>query len=126
MKVFAIMRTRYVGLHAWPDAPEEQAYLRSPHRHVFHVKLCIEQPAEQLNGRNVEYHEVLARFKETFDFDDWSRQTSCEFMAADLCRWAQHHYGSWREVSCRIMEDGENGAKVIIPGDDTTSSGAAT
>ncbi len=29
------------GIHQYPDAPEEVAFLRHPHRHVFHLKVWI-------------------------------------------------------------------------------------
>jgi hypothetical protein len=31
------VRTSFVGVHQWKDAPDEVAFLRNLHRHVFKV-----------------------------------------------------------------------------------------
>ena len=41
MKVEIIVTYRFGGVHWWPDAPADVAFLRFPHRHTFTVRLGI-------------------------------------------------------------------------------------
>ena len=47
------VRFDYPGLHMWPDAPAEQVYLASEHRHMFQLTahLTVEH-----DDREVEFH----------------------------------------------------------------------
>jgi hypothetical protein len=42
MKKFIEVTWQFEGLHCWPSAPDEVAFLRSPHRHIFHCRARLE------------------------------------------------------------------------------------
>lgn len=97
--------TRFEGFHRWPDAPEEVAFLRDRHRHVFHVR--AEVPVRH-DDRDVEFillgRRVAAEvevIRSTQDVSCWS----CE-------RWANELVDRLGLSACEVSEDGENGARV--------------
>jgi len=110
MKLTGFVTFSQIGFHRWPDAPLDTAYLRSPHRHVFKVRLDFEQTHTE---RDVEYHalqshaiEWFATYQSTLIGDE-----SCEVMATALLKWCELNYaGRWFKVE--VSEDGENGATV--------------
>lgn len=51
LKVIYI-NTSFVGFHRWDSAPEEVAFLRDLHRHIFNVKVTVEVSH---NDRDVEF-----------------------------------------------------------------------
>jgi hypothetical protein len=52
------VRTSFWGIHHWPAAPEEVAFLRNPHRH--HFKVEIECNADH-DDRELEFFMVKSR-----------------------------------------------------------------
>lgn len=48
-------RTSVIGLHHWPDAPDNRAYLRDLHRHVFGIAVTIDVAHTE---RDVEWHDL--------------------------------------------------------------------
>jgi hypothetical protein len=115
------VRTQFCGVHCWSECPfEEVAFLRSPHRHIFHVKVDVELPMEQ--DRQIEF------FMLKMDVDNRLRSMwlycapkvhqlddrSCEEVATELI-------GALKgspllqpalAISVTVSEDGENGATV--------------
>lgn len=83
-RTYIIIRTSFEALHHWPDCPfEDVDFLRSPHRHIFHVEVKIETFAD----RGIEF----IRHKRFVDalIDDWYRgknlgPKSCEVIAQEL------------------------------------------
>ena len=109
LTVFAV--TRFEGIHCWPDAPDEVSFLRTPHRHEFHVKLEVQVYHDD---RDVEFI-LLKRWmeswlKERFPETDIGH-TSCEMIAKELRRAAKAKWGA-RWMECIVSEDGENGSRV--------------
>lgn len=114
---FEVKRTIWVtfqkeGIHKYPDAPEEVAFLRHPHRHMFHFKIQIEVTH---NDRDIEF----IMFKRELEglYDDKILQLdykSCEMMSDDLYKQITDKYPG-REVHIEISEDGENGAFITYP-----------
>jgi len=41
--IWAKITTQFEGIHKYPNAPDEMAFLRFDHRHIFHVTVWIEQ-----------------------------------------------------------------------------------
>ena len=80
--------TRIAAFHHWPEAPEARAYLASPHRHLFHVRVTV---AVESEGRVVEFHDLgelltrsLEELSEPYPHDDTLRDfgpMSCEGIA---------------------------------------------
>ena len=106
MKTYIIVTTSFSAIHAWPDCPyPEMAYLKNPHRHVFHLTLKKEV---KHHDREVEFIRLKNQVNE------WTRyvweQTdigskSCEMIAKEfLHKFEMDHV--------RVTEDNENGAEI--------------
>lgn len=105
MKTRVFCRTRFEGFHRWPEAPEEVGFLRSLHRHEFHVEVTVDVDHDD---RDVEFillkrqtDQAIERLKHTNDTKSWS----CE-------RWAQRLLHKLNASRVVVSEDGENGAVV--------------
>lgn len=96
---------RFEGFHRWPNAPDEVAFLRDRHRHIFHVRAEVEVHHDD---RDVEFillgRRVLAEVKSITEAEDVSCW-SCE-------RWAREFLDRLNLVKCEVSEDGENGAVI--------------
>lgn len=95
------------GIHAYPDAPEEVAYLRAPHRHVFKFKVTIEV---RHNDREIEFHIFQRELEGLYDkgplqLDD----KSCEDLCDELLEEVSARYPG-RRIIIEVSEDGECGA----------------
>lgn len=98
------VKTQFEAFHRWIDAPEEVAFLRNWHRHVFHVKvsLCV-----QHNNRDIEFF-MFRRLLDAFisrTFAGQNLEYSCETIAYLLA-------SEFDAFSVEVSEDGENGAIV--------------
>lgn len=108
------VRTSFVGVHQWLNAPEEVAFLRNLHRHVFKVSVCC-----QVNHSDRELEFFMVRQT----IDTWMRSTypsyhnnmpdikflgtySCEQIASDLQAVLFQKYN--RPFSVIVREDDEN------------------
>jgi hypothetical protein len=103
---------QFEGFHCWPEAPDEFAYLRTIHRHIFHVRLHKEV---KHNDRDIEFIElkrqVLDYCLKTYGSGHdqaprWSR-FSCEDVAHDL-------FSMFNATRVEVSEDGENGTIVTV------------
>jgi len=107
-KTFAKIQTAFEGIHNYPGAPEEVAFLRDKHRHIFHVIVFIQQFH---SNRDLEF----IMFKHWLDktiakhLVPMKLSKSCEMMAEELAKYIKKRYGK-RELRIEISEDGENGA----------------
>lgn len=106
-----VVRTTFEGLHCWPECPyEEVAFLRNPHRHLFHVTVKC---SVTHSDRELEFF-ILKRdldlYIKTLNYN--LGQSSCE----DLCNMIYanlvDNYPTINYVS--VFEDGENGAELIL------------
>lgn len=104
MKKAVIARFSFEGIHCWPKCNiEDVSFLRTPHRHIFHVKMTV--PVAH-NDRDVEIIMLKRRaaaFIASVGVDLGSR--SCEDIAELLCN-------RFSCSSVEVDEDGENGAIV--------------
>lgn len=115
MKREIYVTTSFVGFHAWPDAPEEVAFLRNPHRHIFLVRIAF--PVSH-DDRVLEFfivkREINRMLRCLFTFNDNGEAElgamSCEMIAERLIEemMSLGYEPSW----CVVIEDGENGAIV--------------
>lgn len=100
-----VVRFSFEGVHSWPGAPAHlpEAYLRHPHRHMFHVEATQTVTHTE---RDVEII-ALRRKMECYCVQHFSgpHGGSCEAMALALLVQFNLH-------SCRVLEDNENGAEV--------------
>jgi len=100
------------GKHTWPGAPDEVAFLRTPHRHRFHVRLTLRDLFR--SDRQFEFFLVQRWAEATFAMvqEQAPMEASCEYLARALALLARAHYTVPTTVS--VWEDNENGAEVSI------------
>lgn len=120
-RTFVLVQTSFEGLHRWTDAPEQEHYLRSWHRHLFVVGVKVQVAHDD---RKIEINAfkrwldaeigVLYRSMEGELTNIGSR--SCETIAGSLVTSVHLAYGRWRDVECAVLEDGLLGALVVCPG----------
>lgn len=101
-----------VGFHRYPDAPDEVAYLRQEHRHVFKFRVSIQV---EHDDRDVEFHMFKAFLEKLYAGGSlYVNHKSCEMLARELLVQVTSHYDcSNRVVSVEVSEDGECGATLI-------------
>jgi len=107
--IWGTVSHQFPALHCWPDAPDgPHEHLRNPHRHLFHVRIWIEQFHDE---RDVEYLEFKDWLSSVCTDRDMGRR-SCERMAMDLRDLTRARWGEKRRVRVEVTEDGENGALI--------------
>jgi len=115
---------RFAGIHRWPTAPDgDTAFLRYPHRHIFHVTLGV--VVAGLN-RELEFLQLQERLRVAIsavgsfspihvdvtpgvtyvDLDD----LSCEMLATRL--FTEFTTSGYEVTFVEVSEDGENGARI--------------
>lgn len=106
--------TSFEGIHNFPAAPPEVAYLASPHRHIFNVRAEVEVFDDD---REVEFimmkHEIEQRIRMMLDEGVWNMGSmSCEKVAKLISRALCERYCTKevRFISVSVDEDSENGA----------------
>lgn len=111
------VRFNLPGIHCWKDATDNRAYLKYPHRHLFHFTIKMEVGH---NNREVEFHDLILKsqmfvnsmcddtssFTDQFDFGG----RSCEHIASELGQELANFYK--RFVTVTVSEDEEAGASV--------------
>ena len=111
------IKTQYEGVHRYPEAPEQVAYLRNPHRHVFGVRVEVQVFDDD---REIEFillkHQVNDYLQSHFDGDGvWQMgRLSCEQVCKGILKYL-FAFVKWPEQrfwSVTVDEDGENGATV--------------
>lgn len=98
------------GIHRYPDAPEEVAYLRNDHRHLFHFKVGI---TVFHDDREIEFHMFMNWLRGLYSSGTINVDYhSCEMLARDLMTEIFHKYTCelTRKVTVDVSEDGECGA----------------
>lgn len=103
--IYIWVTARFEGWHRWKDAPDECAYLRDWHRHMFHIKLGVQVTHA---NRDIEFIGLKAKLDthlRTYTGYEKRFELSCEQIALAL---QVVFNASFVEVS----EDGENGALV--------------
>ena len=103
---FVITKNLIEGYHRWSNAPEHVNFLRSRHRHVFHVRCWFEVFHDD---REIE---IIMRQWEIESFLKQSFGDSCEFgdMSCEaIARLIQQEFDA---VKVEVLEDGDGGAQV--------------
>lgn len=110
-----IVSLQVAGIHSWPTCPlPDVDYLKSPHRHVFYIK---GEKSVQHGDREVEIislkNDILRGLKKIFPAYRSGEQEldfgprSCEHIAAFIAN-------QWELQMCEVLEDGENGARIVV------------
>ena len=112
MTTTIVVKLQYEALHNWPgvvDAMPDKShihFLKYPHRHVFYITL---EKIVLHDDRHIEIidfkQKVLKHLEHTFQGNFEHR--SCEMIGEYLLK----HFDC---TSVEVLEDNENGAKVII------------
>lgn len=108
-KIFAIVTTQFEGLHFFEEASGDESFLKYPHRHLFHLKVVIEQFHD---NREIEF----INFKRWLDVQLKNKSItnrSCEMIAKEIGLVVLEKYGN-RELLVSVMEDGENGGLITF------------
>lgn len=118
MQTTVFCKTKFEGVHCYPGAPDEVAYLRQPHRHMFGITVDIEVFGID---RELEFimlkHKVDAWVRKHLNTSGvWEMETlSCEQVATQLMTYLKAQYNDLtheRSFVVSVDEDGENGAMV--------------
>ena len=104
------------GIHCWPKCPfDEVAYLRDPHRHMFHVKA---HKYVTHSDRDVEFIMLKRQIVEYLIFKYADRDNEdpfmCTFGAMSCEMIAKELIDKFDLYKCEVSEDGENGAIVTV------------
>jgi len=105
-RIFTVVQFHKEGMHHYPAASGDIEFLRHPHRHVFHMKVIIEQFHDD---RDVEF----IGFKRWLE-SSWPRELgtmSCEQIAKYYLNLLDEKYSD-RQAQVEVFEDGENGGIV--------------
>lgn len=99
-----------VGFHRYPDAPDEVAYLRDLHRHVFGFRVTIQVFHDD---REIEFHMFKNWLTSLYEGDLKVDYKSCEMLAQELLEKILGKYNcAERMVAVEVSEDGECGATI--------------
>ena len=116
MQTSIFCKTKFEGTHCFPGAPNEVAYLREEHRHMFGVEVEMDV---YHNDREVEFI-MLKHFVDKCIHTNLTKGAqvaklgtmSCEQIATILLAELENRYGTTRAITITVDEDGENGAVV--------------
>ena len=105
MKLSVVINFQFEAIHNWPGCPfEDVDFLKSPHRHVFHVRA---EKAVSHTDRDVEIimfkREVEEFVKSQIPRDLNMGRVSCEDIAVSILKRFDCEF-------VEVLEDGENGA----------------
>ena len=119
---------RREGTHKFPAALTDPkfktgdeydvSFLGYPHRHMFHFKIAIEVFHDDREIEFIQFKRWLENLygKGVLELD----YKSCEMMATDLYQQISEKYPK-REVTIEVSEDGENGAVITWPADQSVT-----
>ena len=109
-QISIVVRTQFEFAHLFAQAPQEVAFLRHLHRHIFHVEL---EAVVQHDDRELEFIVVKRRLEQFIECTKkyWPETISCEQIASRISEWFCNEFGQ-RDVTVSVFEDLENGAKV--------------
>lgn len=115
--IWAKITARFEGIHWYPGAPLDVAFLAHPHRHIFHVTVWVEQFHDDRDVEFIRFKRQLQDWCKALEAPTWSPTVadtdencgSCEMMARRLWGIIALEYPD-RRLKVEVSEDGENGA----------------
>ena len=110
LKRYISVRGQYDGFHAYKDAPDEVAFLRHNHRHLFKWTAKIEVLHDD---RELEFFMVMKDINvHIMPFLQMKELGSCEMQAEFILENLVNKYGPKRYYSVTVSEDGENDGSI--------------
>ncbi|MFH1462060.1 MAG: hypothetical protein ABIF12_03885 [bacterium] len=106
--IWAIISTSFEGIHQYPDAPKEVSFLKHLHRHIFHVKIFIEQFH---NDRDVEFIMFKRFIEKIINNKKFPKSASCEMVSDFIYEEIIKKYPK-RRIKIEVFEDQENGSQI--------------
>ena len=110
---------RFIGLHCWPEAPEQVKFLRDLHRHEFYIRTEVEV---EHHDREIEFFILKGNIDKIINEEFGEEQIknlgrkSCEEIATIVHSRLNHHASCHgRSMKIEVLEDDENGAVVHFP-----------
>ena len=109
---YIVVKLQVEGVHVWPNAFDKVSYLKSSHRHMFHI--CLKKKVSH-NDRQIEIINLKHQMSDylqkkyyscTLELLDFTTN-SCESIATDLLNEFNADY-------VQVLEDNENGAEVQL------------
>ena len=97
--------TSMEGFHAYPDAPDEVAFLRNRHRHMFHFRVYIEVFHDDREIEFFMFKRDVERMIKFISIND----KSCEMISDELHSAIKAKYPN-RSMTIEVSEDLENGS----------------
>jgi len=94
------------GFHRYPDAPDDVAYLKLEHRHLFKFKVSIQVFHD---NRELEFHQFLNWLESLVGTTISVDHKSCEMISDDLAKTISDRYPN-RFLQIEVWEDGECGS----------------
>jgi len=98
--------TQFEGFHKYPDAPEEVAFLRNRHRHIFHVKVWIEIFHNERDIEFILFKQKIDTLIKNKDLNDYSCETIADYIHSKLSVIYRN-----RKIKIEVNEDNENGCE---------------
>ena len=122
------VRTQFEGVHCYPRAPDEVAYLKQLHRHIFGVCVEVEVFNEDRELEFVVMKHLVDKYINSLPKQDGCcvlYTFSCETIAKNILNHVKEkvddpHERYWKVT---VDEDGENGASVEYRRTDQLPSG---
>ncbi len=97
--------------HNWPGCPfDEVAYLRVPHRHMFHIKAYKKVSHSDRDQEFIMLKHLIVDYVKDKYFD--VQQKLCVFGAMSCEMLAEELINQFDLSQCEVSEDNENGAIV--------------
>lgn len=106
------------GIHQWAGAPRHLHFLGHPHRHLFHIRVTVNSPAD--DNRSVEFFELASNIRTWISRAGFTYDTvagynfgnnSCESIALAIINQMPDDLKE-HGVKVSVSEDDENGAVV--------------
>ena len=104
MHKFVEVSLSFEGFHKYEDAPDDVAFLRNIHRHIFGVDVMIEVTH---NNREIEFFQFQRKISEILKLIDKQHVGSCEMLAEHIYENVKILYPD-RLLSVSVDEDNEN------------------
>lgn len=110
MNLYVVCTLQVEGLHCWPEASGNVAYLRQLHRHIFVITMEFpvhdgNREVEIVTRQNEVRRYLVAQYGDGNGVCSFGRM-SCEDIAGELL-------GKFPAASCTVLEDGYGGARLV-------------